>query len=114
MFPQHKKEKVRFQGAYEQRRDQESLARLYAVRAVSGHRTCRILNPLRFAARPSTALQGAISGLFHLIDADNVPSILAKGLVPGCRANRRPQTGRQDLHFTAFSPFEEYYGNGRG
>ena len=47
MFPRKPSHKTRLQAAYEKRRERNDLARCYAVRAVSGHRPCKILNPIR-------------------------------------------------------------------
>ena len=46
LFPQGRA-KVRSQGAWEQMRDANRPCKLWAIRATSGHRPCRILDPLQ-------------------------------------------------------------------
>jgi len=62
---------------------------------------------------PSKAMQGAISGLFHIANASNLKLILTTRLLPGHKIPRAIKAGRIDLHFTAFSAFGEERGPGR-
>ena len=110
LFIQRRDHKIRNQVAWQQRVGSTQFHSLHAVRAVTGHRQCTLLDPLRFAVPAPPPVQGQISGLFHLTDADNIPSILQRGMVPGgMRAGRR-----MDVHFTAFSIFEDENRRNRG
>jgi hypothetical protein len=58
-------------------------------------------------------MQGSISGLFHITNASNLKSIMTTGLQPGHKTPRALKAGWIDLHFTAFSDFEDERGPGR-
>jgi hypothetical protein len=104
MFTYSEEHKVRFQGAFDKDEANSYYRLLWAVRIVSGHKPFSIHDPTRFAASAPGLLKGAVSGIFHITDSVNVPSILKKGLVPG--GNREGRKIRADVHFTAFTIFE--------
>ena len=84
LFATRKRDKTRFQGAWEQLRGPEgTLSRFYAARPTASHRDCRILDPLRFAAPVPLVLRTAVSGVFHITEAENVSSILSKDFCLG-------------------------------
>ena len=61
-------------------------------------------------------MRTAISGVFHITEAECVRDILSKGLMPGKmvrEASGQRRGGRTDVHLTAFSPFEADRGFGR-
>jgi hypothetical protein len=112
MFTLSEEQKVRFQSVWEQTPGNSRYLRLWAARAVASHTKMSIRDPTRFAAKASTALKGAISGIFHMTDIANIPSILKKGLTPG--GDRFGRRSRADLHFTAFTIFENDQTDNRG
>jgi glycosyltransferase involved in cell wall biosynthesis len=112
MFTLSEEQKVRYQALFEQQPGNSHYRRLWAARAVSSHTKYSIHDPTRFAAKASTALKGAISGIFHMTDIANIPNILKKGLTPG--GDRFGRRTRADLHFTAFTIFENDQADTKG
>ena len=103
---------MRYQMAWQQVPGVSRFNKLWAARAVASHKKISIFDPTRFATVASTALQGVISGIFHITEASNVKSIIQRGLTPG--GNRFGRSVRADVHFTAFTAFETNQSDNRG
>jgi hypothetical protein len=112
MFTLSEEHIVRFQALFEQQPGNSHYRRLWAARAASSHTKCSIHDPTRFAAKASIALKGVISRIFHMTDLANVPNILKEGLTPG--GDRFGRRKRADIHFTAFTIFENGQADNRG
>ena len=94
---------VRWQLVIEVEYDTGKYLHPLAVRACSGQKNWKQLDPLRFAAVATPALISLLPGLFHITTIDNIASIVAHGLKPGhlVTAGRR-----KDVHFSPFPPYD--------
>ena len=99
----HPKHKVRFQYLLEGVENEGGVittARIYAIRAASGHKEWSILDPKRIASVVKPQMLKEMAGFFHFTTTDAIDGILKKGLVPG----KEVGTGKADIHFTVFHP----------
>ena len=80
-------EPPRYQLILEKRQgsDPMEFVRPRAVRTVSGHSSINILDPERVAAQVPEGILAHISGVFHITEMENLPSIFRHGLQPGGR-----------------------------
>ena len=98
-------EKVRYQflmEGVEKSTGAVDVKRVYAIRAVSGHREWSILNPIRIAVAIQKSMQSEMAGCFHCATYDALDGIMKHGLLPGSAVGR----GRGDIHFLMFHPLD--------